>query len=71
MSSEPVAPAAGDAAVTGDEGQKKRRLETAEPSPGGDQVAAGETTEADYKNRLKRLLKLAPPDVVLDILATM
>ena len=72
MSAEAVSPAVGDPTVAtgGDEGQKKRRLEAPEPS-GDAPAAATETTEADYKNRLKRLLKMASPDVVLDILATM
>ena len=50
-----------DASATGAaESQKKRRLDD-----------GSAVSEADYKARLKRLLKLAPADVVIDILATM
>lgn len=75
MSSESAETAGGastaDSAVLGEAehvegGQKKRRLETA-----ADSKAEAVVSEAEYKAKLKRLLKLVPADAIVDLLATM
>ena len=61
---------AADPVVAGDaeqvEGQKKRRLEVAAADSKAEAVS-----EAEYKAKLKRLLKLVPADAIVDLLATM
>ena len=75
MSSELAETAGGastaDSAVLGEAehvegGQKKRRLEAA-----ADSKAEAVVSEAEYKAKLKRLLKLVPADAIVDLLATM